>query len=114
MSPDPANERDESDPASADLPLKKSPQQLAKEQADKEAQADSAFEELLAVTSDMPEQSFPLTQAEIVEELLACNMLDSLVLYLDPTKRPDFRLRAAGAPLIAASRGGVWPLQHLW
>jgi hypothetical protein len=83
--------------ANGDVPPRKSKLQVAKEAKAKADALDSALDELLAVTSDMPEEDLPLTQAEIVSDVVFAGALEHLVRCLGIKQKADVRQRAAGA-----------------
>lgn len=83
----------------ATVPPRKSKQQLAAEGRAKAQQLQAGLEELLAVTSDMPVEDYPLSQGEIVAELVAAGVLEPLVACLAMQQTPETRLQAAGAAI---------------
>ena len=80
-------------------PPRKSKQQVAKEQKAKAEQLSSTIQELLAVTSDMPEEDLPLSQAEIVAEAAFAGVVEHLVACLDIKRSDEIRQQAAGLVL---------------
>ena len=80
-----------------DAPPHKSKQQLASEAKGKAQQLQACLEEILAVSSDMPEEDFPLCQDEIIAELVAAGVLEPLVACLSLQQAAETRLQAAGA-----------------
>jgi hypothetical protein len=90
---------DDTEAGFGDIPPHKSKQQVAKLQREKQRQMLDAVKEMLAVTSDMPEQHLSLTQAEIVSELVSAGVEQHLVCCLDTTRSADVRQHAAGGSL---------------
>lgn len=90
---------DDGETGFGDILPHKSKQQVAKLQKEKQRQMLDAVEEMLAVTSDMPELDLPLTQGEIVSELVFAGVEQHLVCCLDTMHTADVRQQAAGGSI---------------
>jgi hypothetical protein len=80
----------------SDMPPNKSPKVIDAELRKQHSDVLLALDDLLAITSDMPEVDLPLKADEIVGELLSGGVANSLVQWIDVSRPADTRLKAAG------------------
>lgn len=89
----PRSNDEESD---SDAAPKRSPKEVAALEKERQLQKMSCLEELLAVTTDMPETDMPLSQADIVMELASLCTVAPLLACMDIRDTPEARLQSAG------------------
>ena len=92
-----ANKADGAADTDSASPPRKSRQELERLRKAKHRQLIGALDEMLAVSSAMPEVDLPLSQADVVATLAHADAVPPLVACVDVKQSGEARLRAAGA-----------------